>query len=138
MDDGTMLRRTPRAVNSWAVSCAAAEELLRGMLETLNFSTDILLAAHLRNCREAQQTLSDSGVEHPAIFPLAAATDAVEAACHAFDPYRYSTDPEYQHLASFRSESLRLLGIAKAQSMKASRLLKGKPTEIEGSDSCTD
>src|SRR5207245_4255704 len=119
VDDGTMLPCTPRAVTSWAVSCAAAEELLRGMLETLNFSTDMLLSAHLRNCREAQQTLSDSGVEHPAIFPLAAATDAVEAACRAFDPYRYSTDPDYQHLALFRSESLRFLDIAKTQSVKA-------------------
>jgi hypothetical protein len=97
------------------MSCAAAEGLLRGMLVRLDFSEDEVLARHLADLEEALDAIAQSELRHASIAHLRAARAALEAASTAFDPWRYSSDPEHRHLPLFQSESLRLLGVAQRE-----------------------
>lgn len=97
------------------VSCAAAEGLLRGMLVRLDFSADEVFAGHLTNFEDALEEVARAGLRHPSLEHLEAARVSLLAASTAFDPWRYSSDPERSHLPHFQSESLRLLGIAQVE-----------------------
>jgi hypothetical protein len=105
------------------VSCAAAEGLLRGMLVRLDFSADELLARHLSEFEDALDVIEKNGLRHPSVEHLRAARDALHAACSAFDPWRFSSDPEYSHLPLFQRESLRLLETVQAEREAASAQL---------------
>jgi hypothetical protein len=91
------------------VSCAAAEGVLRGMLVRLDFSADELLSRHLEEFDGALDAIARRGVRLPGVEHLTAAREALRAAGAAFDPWRFSSDPEYAHLPRFQRESLRLL-----------------------------
>jgi hypothetical protein len=97
------------------VSCAAAEGLLRGMLVRLDFSAEKTFAHHLAEFEDALEAVARAGIRHPSVEHLERARVALQAASSAFDPWRYSSDTEHQHLPLFQSESLRLLGIAQAE-----------------------
>lgn len=97
------------------VSCAAAEGLLRGMLVRLDFSADEVFARHLAEFEEALEEVARAGLRHPSVGHLEAARASLQAASSAFDPWRYSSDPEHHHLPTFQAESLRLLGIARTE-----------------------
>lgn len=97
------------------VSCAAAEGLLRGMLVRLDFSADETFARHLAAFEDALEAVGRAGIRHRSVEHLEAARTALHAASTAFDPWRYSSDPEHHHLPAFQSESLRLLGIVQAE-----------------------
>jgi hypothetical protein len=100
------------------VSCAAAEGLLRGMLTSLDFSLDALFEEHLDACTA---TIDGLGFRDQRVRHLIAAHEALSAASHAFDPWRFSSDPEFRHMPVFRAEALRLLDIAQAEREAASR-----------------
>ena len=97
------------------VTCAVAEGLLRGMLVRLDFSADELLVRHLSDLERSLDAIAEKRLGHPSLQHLAAARDALLAACSAFDPWRFSTDPEYSHLPLFQRESLRLLETASSE-----------------------
>src|SRR5262245_11833522 len=106
---------TEDALLAALVSCAAAEGLLRGMLVRLDFSADELLTHHLGECESALDTIRQRRLSHPSVPHLAAAYDALRAACSAFDPWRFSSDPEQSHLPLFQREALRLLDTARSE-----------------------
>jgi hypothetical protein len=97
------------------VSCATAEGLLRGMLVRLDFSASDLLDRHLGELDDVLETVSNQGISHPSLGHLTAARDALHASYSAFDPWRFSTDPEHSHMPFFQRESLRLLDIARSE-----------------------
>jgi hypothetical protein len=103
------------SVREAIVSCAAAEGLLRGMLVRLDFSADELFARHLNDFEDTLDAVVAAGIRHASVAHLEAARSALQAASTAFDPWRYSSDPEHSHLPLFQSESLRLLAIAQAE-----------------------
>jgi hypothetical protein len=111
-----MGEREPAAlIDEALVSCAAAEGLLRGMLVRLDFSDDQLFDRHLAELGQTLEAIAGQGVRHPSVAHLRAACDAIEAAASAFDPWRYSSDPEYAHLPLFQREALQLLETATAE-----------------------
>jgi hypothetical protein len=105
------------------LSCAAAEGLLRGMVVRLDFSADELLSRHLGEFESTLDTITARGIRHPGVEHLAVARDFLRAACTAFDPWRYSSDPEYAHLPLFQRESLRLLDATRSEREAAAATL---------------
>jgi hypothetical protein len=97
------------------VSCAAAEGLLRGMLVRLDFSADDLLTHHLDELNGTLDTIAGRGVRHPGLEHLTSARDLLRDASSAFDPWRFSSDPEYSHMPHFQREALRLLDAARVE-----------------------
>jgi hypothetical protein len=84
------------------------------MLVRLDFSAEYLLTRHLSEFESTLDTIAERGLRHPSIEHLAAARKALRAACSAFDPWRFSSDPEHSHLPLFQRESLRLLDAARS------------------------
>jgi hypothetical protein len=109
------------------VSCAAAEGLLRGMLVRLDFSAEHLLTHHLDEFEGTLRAVEQGGVRHPSVRHLAAARDALKAARSAFDPWRFSSDPEHAHLPLFQRESMRLLDEARSEREAAADGLPAPP-----------
>jgi len=105
------------------VSCAAAEGVLRGMLVKLDFSADEVFTRHLAEFEEALEEVVTAGLRHPSVEHLEAARTSLQAASTAFEPWRYSSDPEHHHLPGFQAESLRLLGIARTEREAAAEQL---------------
>ena len=112
------------SVSEALMSCAAAEGLLRGMLVRLDFSAEDAFALHLRELDEALEAIAERRTRAPGVEQLARARDALHAACAAFDPWRFSSDPEHSHLAPFQAESLRLLETVRAEREAAAALLE--------------
>jgi hypothetical protein len=85
------------------------------MLVRLDFSADDLLTRHLMEFESALDAISERGLNHACVPHLTNAHDALRAACTAFDPWRFSSDPEYSHLPLFQREALRLLDAARSE-----------------------
>ena len=110
-------------VRSLAVSCAAAEDLLRKMLEEWDFSLEVLLSAHMVNCSDARRALGTLDAKRPGVRLLVRAFEELEKALQTLNSYRYSTDPEYRHRKMFQSKALELVDRAKQFRATAIELL---------------
>jgi hypothetical protein len=106
------------------VSAAAAEGLVRGMLVRLDFSADDVLTHHLEELDTTLAAIAARGIRHPSVEHLVGAREALREACSAFDPWRYSSDPEHSHLPLFQREALRLLDIARTEREAAAGTLE--------------
>jgi hypothetical protein len=102
-------------VESCLLSCAAAEALLRGMLERPWLPAHDMLSAHLDDCLAADEKLSESALDHPSVSHITRAVRALHAAARLFDCYRYSTDPEHHHMPILRANALELVAEGKRE-----------------------